>query len=140
MNKRYASLALILMMCVSQTVVAETWVYVKTKSIAGDPLGKAKSLKAELVPGFDAKTTIEIDANILGYTFVSAKVSDEVERAPNVRKDEFDWGTLYSWNTLSKMASTYSYLCRRITGSCLKVGPYQSIDFDWSTPEFRGTK
>ncbi|CAN5511244.1 hypothetical protein BH10BDE1_BH10BDE1_13590 [soil metagenome] len=140
MNQRYAFFALVLMMCVSQTVVAETWVFVKTKSIAGDPPGQPKSLKAELVPGFDPKTSIEIDANILGYTFISAKVSDQVERAPNVRKDEFDWGTMYSWNTLSKTASTYSYLCRRVTKSCLKVGPYQPIDFDWSTPEFRGTK
>jgi len=135
------AMLLVVSLVVPPTAKADTWVFVKPKTGVGYQKNeKPKSMKATMMPGFDPTTTIEIDANILGYTFSSSKVSDEMERAPNVRKEEFEWGSLYTWSGLSTGASTYSYLCRKIEKSCVKVGPYQFSDYDWSTVEFRGSK
>jgi hypothetical protein len=129
------------LLTLTQPAKTDTWVFVKPKP--GLPTGKnekPKSMKATLMPGFDPATTIEIEANILGYTFSTSKVSDEVEIAPKARKEEFTWGTLYTWSGIQAGASTYSYLCRKVEKSCVKVGPYEFPDYDWSTVEFRGAK
>lgn len=125
----------------SQFAAADTWVFVKPKAgVAYNSSEKPISMKATLLPGFDPRASIEIDANILGYTFSSSKVSDELNLAPSVRKETFDWGTLYTWSGISTGAVNYSYLCRKIEKSCVKIGPYQFPDYDWSSVEFRGKK
>ena len=89
-----------------------------------EPKGDPLSLPTKIVVTSDILHQIEIDAQILGYTFVDANVSPILSRANSIKQSRYAEGTVYSWHTPRRGSSFFSYICQERAAYCFKVGPY----------------
>jgi hypothetical protein len=105
----------------------ETLITVPIKSAekTDRPIGE---FKTSVLRDFDASESLGKDALSMGYP----------SPGNSVTKKEYSWGTLYQWNTATRGAVFFSYVCQKGKTFCLKIGPYTLVwaEFDWANAKF----
>ena len=117
---------------------AKTIVSVNSEADSKEQL-PSEDFDISIINDFKVPQSIEKDAEERGFKLSDLKTwkGNEPQKDPYYIF-KFPWGHVYTWQTPTKGSASFSYICRSKDAFCFKVGPYQSLywDFNWRTVSF----